>query len=251
MFGSRFPEFLLRLFAPHRPVDYVIKPAATWATFLVLYLAWEVVFVGWMPQDLIGRLMAVSLTQLPFMGIAFVLLIYLDRLQSGLVGLAMTDALTGLPNRRAFFDQVTRFQRRGDQGYLLIIDADHFKRINDTYGHAVGDTCLQAIANRLKGLETTGNLVARIGGEEFGAYLAYSTRENLIKTGKRICQEILVRRADQPQPLRLTLSVGASETRPKEPIETALARADEALYFAKNAGRARLVLWTKSISKAA
>jgi len=245
------PKTLLRMFALRRPVDFVLKPLATWAVFLLVYVLWETTLIGWSPAGLDDRLMAVSLTMIPFMAASFILVIYLDRMQSGLVGLAMTDSLTGLPNRRAFIDQVTAYQRHKEPGYLLIIDADHFKRINDTFGHAIGDECLKAIGVRLQSLIANGDAIGRIGGEEFGVYLPYSTQENLMKIGTKLCREILVRHPAQEDLLRFTLSVGATETRPKETVETALARADEALYAAKEAGRARLVLWTKSLSNVA
>lgn len=251
MTKSRLPLLLMRIFTPRSPLEYVLKPAATWAVYLLVYVMLEVAVFGWLPIGLPERLFVITLTQLPFMAVAFILVTYLDGLQSGLANLAMTDVLTELPNRRAFIDQVSDIQRSGDTGYLLIIDADHFKQINDTYGHAIGDICLQAIAERLESLRTLNDVVGRIGGEEFGAFMPFSTKENIVLIGKKMCREIVVKHPDQPQPLRFTLSVGAAETQPKEPVETALARADEALYAAKENGRSQLVLWTKSLSDAA
>jgi diguanylate cyclase (GGDEF)-like protein len=241
----------MRIFVLREPQDYVLKPLCTWAIFLLTYTMWEFLLIGWTPANFADRLLAVSLTQIPFMVIAFVLVIHLHQMQSGLAGLALTDVLTGLPNRRAFIGEVSDYQKSGDIGYLLIIDADHFKQINDTHGHAVGDICLQAIADRLQSLKSSNDAIGRIGGEEFGVYLPYSTKENLLRLGQRMCREIIVPSPDGGAPLRFTLSVGAAETRQDEKIETALARADEALYVAKENGRARMELWTRTMTRAA
>ncbi|SEW08765.1 diguanylate cyclase (GGDEF) domain-containing protein [Cognatiyoonia koreensis] len=251
MSKSGLPKFLLAMFAPKRRWEYVTKPASTLAVFVLIYVAAEVLVFGWEPANLPRRMALVLAIQLPFTAVAFILVHYLDNLQSNLANLAMTDVLTGLPNRRAFIERVRIFQKRGVVGFLLIIDADHFKRINDTYGHAVGDACLQAIANRLDDVTDTHDYIGRIGGEEFAVYLAHSTRENLQLVGRQLCQEIRVPLTSQSHVLRFTLSVGACETKPREGIETALARADEALYVAKDTGRARLVVWSRSMRDAA
>lgn len=251
MTTEQIPKFLMRIFAPRNSASLLLKPAAVLAVYLCCYLLWEFIVIGWAPVDLPRRLLVVTLTQVPFLAIAFTLVIYLDRMQSGLTDLAMTDGLTNLPNRRAFIKDVTARQSKGDIGYLLIIDADHFKRINDTYGHPVGDTCLQAISARLQSLITPPVIIGRIGGEEFGAYFPYHSENDILLIGRRLCQEIVVERPGAATPLRLTLSVGATETRPNEMVVTALTRADAALYAAKEAGRARLVLWSPALAHAA
>ena len=133
-------------------------------------------------------------------------------------------------------------------GFLLILDADHFKRVNDTYGHAVGDECLKAIAERLREISRPNDVYGRIGGEEFGAFLPYTTAAELRTIGMGLCKGIHIDVPGLDQPLRLTMSVGATETHEDENVASALQRADEALYVAKSTGRAKMVTWTKSMA---
>jgi len=241
----------MHLFAPSRPIEFVLKPLITMLTFLLLCVGIEWWYVGWSPIGIQERLIIAGLAMAPFMCVAFILVVYLDRLQASLGNLAMTDALTGLPNRRAFSCDVERYLRSGEVGYLMILDADHFKRINDTYGHPVGDLCLQAIGTRLDNIVAPGDAIGRLGGEEFGIYLPCCTQERLFELSKRLCHQITVPHPQTAALLRFTLSVGATETRPNETVEEGLARADEALYVAKETGRARMVVWKPNMQLAA
>ena len=240
-----FLAWLVGLFALRRRRDVVIKPVLTLALYLAVYAVLRTLVFRMDPSNLLDMLPLVAVAQLPFLLLAFMIVHYLDGLQAKLSDLAMTDVLTGLPNRRAFVTWANNLQRHGNVGFLLIIDADHFKRINDTHGHAVGDVCLQAIAARLQQVKRPHDLVGRIGGEEFGLYLPYATMEELSGLSHALCRPIPVAVAELNQPLSLTLSVGAAETHPKEPVDSALQRADEALYVAKAQGRARMILWHK------
>ena len=239
-------QWLLRTFALNKRRDYILKPLAVLTTFLVLFTVVDVGIVKQDPAALPGSIVTAALVQLPFTTLAFAMMTYMDRMQSQLADLAMTDVLTGLPNRRAFVARSARAHNRGDSGFVLIIDADHFKRINDTYGHAVGDRCLQAIAKRINDVRRPEDIIGRIGGEEFGAFMPYCTMEEITRIGGRLCGAIFINLPEERDPLRLTLSVGAAETHPQEVIEAALSRADEALYAAKATGRARLVVWSRS-----
>jgi len=158
------------------------------------------------------------------------------------------DVLTNLLNRRFMHTVLSReinLQRRKDSiGFsLLLLDLDHFKRINDTLGHPSGDVCLQAIADRIKNILREYDLIGRIGGEEFGVLLFERTIEELQRTAGRLCFPINVSIQGHPEPLRLTVSAGATEIRPGDRIEDVTTRADEALIGAKNNGRERMVLW--------
>ena len=238
-------QWMLRIFALNRRRDYVLKPLAVLVAFTALLTVGLLSVMGAEWKSLPATIAVASVVQLPFTSLAFALMTYMDRLQSQLADLAMTDVLTGLPNRRSFVAQAGMAHARGDAGFVLIIDADHFKRINDTYGHAVGDRCLQAIAKRLNDVRRPQDLVGRIGGEEFGAFMPYCTMAEIHRIGGRLCGAIMINLPEEPVPLRLTLSVGAAETQPHEMIESALSRADEALYTAKAEGRARLVVWSR------
>ncbi len=239
-------QWLLRVFALNRRRDYVLKPIAVLTIFVILFIAVSVLLLGQNWRSLPASIATAAVVQFPFTTLAFAMVTYMDRMQSDLADLAMTDMLTGLPNRRSFVVKAGQAQAKGEVGFVLIIDADHFKRINDTFGHAVGDRCLQAIANRMNDVRRPEDLIGRIGGEEFGAFLPFCTMEEVHRIGGRLCGAILINLPEERDPLRLTLSVGAAETKPFEMIEAAVSRADEALYAAKSGGRARLVVWSRS-----
>jgi diguanylate cyclase (GGDEF)-like protein/PAS domain S-box-containing protein len=160
---------------------------------------------------------------------------------------ALTDELTGLPNRRAFLDEaarlLTRVRRTGEPISLLMIDIDRFKAINDTHGHASGDLVLCAmktlVGPRLRG----GDLLARLGGEEFGVLLPATAERAAQEIAERIRHAIAdteVRSLDGT-PLALTASIGLAVVGGDESIHDALRRADQAMYRAKRNGRNRLV----------
>ncbi len=152
---------------------------------------------------------------------------------------ARSDPLTRLPNRRAFEEQLKAFEAAGAAVSLAICDIDHFKRINDKYGHPVGDRVIRVVADTLRD-NCAGNMVARIGGEEFvvlfeglppaeGARILDEARESL---GAR---HFKVRETDAPIG-RITFSAGVACARRKAD-QPAIARADALLYEAKNGGR--------------
>jgi two-component system, cell cycle response regulator len=174
--------------------------------------------------------------------------------------LATTDPLTGLLNRRQFFSMAARIceqSRRYDRPLsLILIDIDHFKRVNDTFGHAAGDRVLQEVGRI--GLETVrhSDLVARYGGEEFIFLLPETASDQACEVAERLRLGI----GGAPlsvleQSLQLTISLGVSPVpvnsevglSPDGVIEQAVARADQALYQSKNAGRNCLTL-AKNIS---
>jgi diguanylate cyclase (GGDEF)-like protein len=157
--------------------------------------------------------------------------------------IAHTDALTGIANRRAFdkaLQAKLRGLRRHGQGFfLLMLDADRFKAYNDDFGHAAGDEALKAFGQVLgRSLRPT-DLAARIGGEEFAVLLDGNDREAAQHAGERIRAAL----AGHPWPRRgLTASIGVAQARATDNTASLLARADKALYAAKQAGRDRVVL---------
>jgi two-component system cell cycle response regulator len=163
--------------------------------------------------------------------------------------LAQTDPLTQLPNRRALAERITvemeRALRHDTSLSLLMIDLDHFKRVNDTCGHLIGDDVLRDMAGLLRGLVRGDGLVARYGGEEFVVLLPETDEANGEAFGKRVrlavAAHAFVARPNEG-PIRLTASIGVA-TFPAARLETAedlLARADAALYRAKAEGRNRV-----------
>ncbi len=157
---------------------------------------------------------------------------------------ARTDALTKLSNRRAFDDEMSRclaeFRRNGRPTSVLLIDVDHFKKFNDTYGHQAGDEVLRGVARVLRRQARDTEVVTRYGGEEFAIIFPGSEI-----TGARIGAE-RIRAAIgatsfqfEGRQLRVTASAGLAQYRPNEDSESLVKRADVALYSSKEAGRDR------------
>ena len=98
--------------------------------------------------------------------------------------------MTGMLNRESFFAALDGSRRKTDRGALLIIDADHFKKINDSYGHLTGDTALLEIAAAISRAIRAGDMLGRIGGEEFGAFLVGASDQEAIRVAERIRREV-------------------------------------------------------------
>ena len=168
--------------------------------------------------------------------------------QSEFESLAFVDGLTGLHNRRwldqAFRRQVERGQRDGKPLAVLMLDIDHFKRFNDTYGHLAGDRALRAVAMTLNDNIRPGDLLARYGGEEFALLLPDTAREQSLAIGERLRRAVANQgsRHMTGQPA-LSVSIGETQLRNGDLLEHLLERADDALYSAKTAGR-DCVRWT-------
>lgn len=154
---------------------------------------------------------------------------------------ANTDPLTGLSNRRAFNHELAQQLGQADGtngGCVAIFDLDHFKRINDTFGHAIGDDVLCAFARVAEGQIRNGDSVARIGGEEFGFIFPKLPGEHAHAVCERIREAVAaisVKAGDLP--VRVTVSIGIAQFREYDDQVSAMSRADEALYAAKRQGR--------------
>ncbi|MGD0861176.1 MAG: sensor domain-containing diguanylate cyclase [Candidatus Limnocylindrales bacterium] len=159
---------------------------------------------------------------------------------------ARTDQLTRLPNRR-YFDEycslVASRRRASDRVAILAVDVDHFKRLNDMYGHQVGDQVLQAISSAIQTSVRDEDLPARYGGEEFMVLLRNPSAGVALEVGERIRQTVReTDLIDAGVTDRVTVSVGvASGYAADEPISEIVERADRALYAAKRTGRDRVV----------
>ena len=159
---------------------------------------------------------------------------------------AATDSLTGIANRRHFLNtaqkEIERCKRHGGSLSLLMLDIDHFKDVNDSFGHAIGDRALQAIAQTCgKELRST-DLCGRLGGEEFALILVETDLKKACGVAERILArvEAIELFTEKSRPVRLTTSIGVAEYRPQtETLSDLMVRADQALYKAKNTGRNR------------
>lgn len=180
----------------------------------------------------------------PFVVFFFVVMMFQVRLQRQLSLSSRKDWLTGLNNRRTFFDLAERRHQQFRTGVLLLLDADNFKQINDSYGHQAGDNCLKSIAYMLQRNLRTGDVIGRIGGEEFAILLADTALDQARIIGERLTRPIPFQAGPDNLHLTVTLSVGAALTRPDTPLDRLFLDADRALYQAKAQGRARLVFDT-------
>ena len=157
--------------------------------------------------------------------------------------LATTDGLTGVLNRRAFTSEADNLaalaQRLGHPVSLMILDADKFKSINDTYGHPVGDIVLKKLVEAVASALRKTDVLGRLGGEEFGVVLPGTDGEGAAILGERILDAVRACAVDLPEKkLRFTISLGISELgAPPDNLEAAFKRADQALYEAKQSGR--------------
>jgi diguanylate cyclase len=155
---------------------------------------------------------------------------------------AHTDPLTGLPNRRAFDEELARryaeFSRKGTPLSIVLVDIDRFKAFNDDFGHLAGDEVLKAVANRLRDSHRDIDMVARFGGEEFAVILPDTTTEHALLPAERarLAMAADVFNCDGRQ-VSVTISCGVAELQPAESADSLLRRADDALYASKNAGR--------------
>ncbi|MEO5342342.1 MAG: GGDEF domain-containing protein [Gammaproteobacteria bacterium SHHR-1] len=162
---------------------------------------------------------------------------------------ARTDLMTNLFNRSAFLEALQDSLRQDDvirrgRLCLLMLDIDHFKAVNDTHGHLVGDRVIKFVAETIRKCIKGRDIAARYGGEEFAVLLDDTPKEGARRVGQQILFEISsakLLRADTKQPLGpITISIGLAVYKPGEELLDFLERADQALYQAKRRGRNRL-----------
>ncbi len=168
----------------------------------------------------------------------------LRRLHNELVEKNRRDSLTGILNREAFWEVMAMLSKSEQTGALFIIDADHFKSINDTHGHAEGDAVLKAMTTAITKELPEGAHFGRIGGEEFAVFFgalsthaAFHHAENI-----RLAVERLVLHTDERRQLRPTISLGGVLLTKGFDLSAALRHADENLYRAKHEGRNKTVI---------
>ena len=158
---------------------------------------------------------------------------------------ALTDELTGLPNRRLFdaalAGRIENLSRYGWRFGLLIVDIDHFKAVNDKHGHPFGERVLAGVASTLHGAARAGDVVARWGGEEFAVLVEASDEAGLIETAERL-RALVAQSETRFEGIRVKVhvSVGGALARPEDTAESLFSRTDAAMYAAKHAGRNRV-----------
>jgi diguanylate cyclase (GGDEF)-like protein len=164
----------------------------------------------------------------------------------------LSDPLTGANNRRAYDrtieNEMNRYRRYKRPFSLLLLDVDHFKIINDSYGHAIGDKCLKEIIKRIKPALRETDFLARYGGEEFIVILPETGGEIAKQTAERLRGIVEnIEFLHKKELVKITISIGATQAMPEdETHESIFHRTDKALYEAKNAGRNRVVFHNES-----
>ena len=177
-----------------------------------------------------------------------------NRMRTQLASIVLTDPLSGCYNRRGFEQQfrreLARAVRANTDVALLAIDLDHFKAVNDTHGHLVGDRVIAEVGELLRANARTEDVVARTGGEEFMILAPSTSIDGAQHLALRIVEAFRRRAFVEPSPrVMLTVSIGVvADAVPNDDIaEDLRARADEALYAAKRSGRNRVVLWSRGL----
>lgn len=172
----------------------------------------------------------------------------MDEMQNELLKvkeIAVTDALTGLYNRRAFDDALDAMVRKKDKACLAILDLDHFKKVNDTYGHQVGDNVLKFTATLLKKQVKEFHQPARYGGEEMAIIMPQTSLSQALDITESIRSTLassqLKRKGKNETIGQITVSIGVTEFKPNDDAESLIQRADGFLYKAKESGRNKVV----------
>jgi diguanylate cyclase (GGDEF)-like protein len=201
---------------------------------------------GWLSVELIQGA-GVGALYLMMLGNAFgYLLLSRQKEQGELARLEVVDALTDVPNRRGFYNALTPWmalaRRPGMPTALIILNLDHFKRVNDNYGHPVGDLVLKAMVDVCKKQLRDSDLMGRLGGAEFAIQLPRTSQEDALMVAERIRNAV----AGQPVKaekavINMTASLGVTTIRAEDSTVSLFKRADEALQEAKQAGRNRVV----------
>lgn len=150
---------------------------------------------------------------------------------------SIRDELTGLYNRRYINERISQsLSNSGSRGVIAVVDIDHFKKVNDSFGHDVGDNTLIAVSNILKSFMGQQDLIGRYGGEEFVIFLSQSDSES-VKTLLEEMSKAVETKASVMLPNPVTISVGYSEVSKEDTLHSLFSKADSALYMAKRNGR--------------
>jgi diguanylate cyclase (GGDEF)-like protein len=166
-------------------------------------------------------------------------------------GMAILDTLTGVYNRRYFYEyaenEISRSQRYDNQMSLIMLDIDHFKLVNDRFGHLVGDQTLKMIVDTCQSVLRKSDVMCRFGGEEFIVLLPETNQEDAVIAAERICKTIseqsLPTNSDLG-PVVVTVSIGVTQLKTKtETLQDLIDEADHALYHAKETGRNRVCVF--------
>jgi diguanylate cyclase len=171
----------------------------------------------------------------------------LRQLTDRLAYLSSTDQMTGLLNRQTFVERLGMYLHEEGRdkscGVVAYIDADHFKQLNDVYGHELGDKVIQLLAQHIRAATREGDLCGRLGGEEFGIFLAGATLEEAGAIAERLRRAVNVSGDALGVPgITISVSIGIAAHKPGEGAMETMRAADRSLYAAKNQGRNAVVI---------
>ena len=236
-----------------------VSLTSTWLLILAAVYATRALHAAWFPQGSTG-LLTQGAVQIVYTGSFTICNLMLvigyattasDHVRARIEDQAIHDPLTGGLNRQALMDSLERERARstrtGQPFSVAMLDVDHFKKINDSHGHPVGDRVLVHLCRRMSALVRPNDVVARYGGEEFVIVMPETTLAAALQAGQRILTQA-VQVEDQPLP-HFTISIGLAQWSSADTsVETVIARADAALYAAKANGRNRVEVGGSAIS---
>ncbi|SLN14618.1 Response regulator PleD [Pseudooctadecabacter jejudonensis] len=240
----------LKVFAPRTARQVVLAFAFWQVLFGIVYLLLLAVFGQLGRAPLAVHLTISFLLCTPFLSITMMLV--RQHLQRSLKfkNLAGVDALTGLRNRRAFVDQANARHDPDGRDLIILLDIDHFKAVNDTYGHAKGDRCLREVARFLQGwLRPEEDILCRYGGEEFAVMLQNTSARFAMQIARTVAAGHRFDLGDGRQ-INVTFSMGLAEWNRGQTLEEVLKEADVALYCCKQDGRAQAQVFQPSTEDA-
>ena len=220
-----------------------------------------VVTVGYAPEDFLREyrrdalVMLVEALALGVLAVGATIMIHRswrrqENVSQELARQARTDSLTGLANRRRFFEvaeaELARAGRYRSNLAVLMVDIDHFKEVNDAYGHSTGDLVLRQLGALCLGLLREVDTVGRVGGEEFAILLPETDLAAGMEVAERLRAAVESHRVPREEglPIAITVSIGVAASAPGKNLDTLMSQSDSALYEAKRSGRNRVLAWS-------
>lgn len=244
-------ERIVDVIAPRNTFDLLLKVMALIASFTAFDYFVSTATEGFSANNVIIEIAITLLIAAPFGLFVMGVMAVQRRLKERLKHLAETDQLTGLSNRQAFLESAHKKLQGRPTSTVLMIDVDHFKSINDKYGHFVGDVALRRVGKHLTENTRSGDVVGRLGGEEFAVLLIDADKATAETISARICQAIRVDEVEDTHGnairFDLTMSVGGVIALPQQNLAELIRNADNALYMAKSTGRARTVFYERKL----
>ncbi len=232
-----YPQFV-HILAPQTPVGWVLRIPVFLMGVLGLSLMPDLLLQGQATQSAAGHFRDVVWLGVP-LGLALLLAVKkLHKAETQIASITQIDAITGVANHRTFLQRMTRALPQS--GVLLMLDLDHFKRVNDMRGRHAGDLCLMALAQRCREITRNTDIIGRLDGAVFAIYLPGAPVERGREIADQLSEGIQVMTARGV--LTATVSVGAVIADGWTPLDQLMRNADQALDRAKLQGRARVIL---------